>query len=191
MKKTILSFAVFAITIISATNTFAQKFPRLDVSPMDAASYPSDWRNSDKLVKVIYSRPQLKGRELSSLAAVSDKGVWRTGANEASEITFFKDVLFGGKKVKAGTYTLFTIPSEKEWTFILSAVRNVWGHYTYDKKDDVLRVSGKVSEAEKPIESFSIVFNENNDDLVTMYLGWGNTVVSVPLQEVVLEAQGK
>ena len=53
MKKTILSFVIFAFAIISSTHTFAQKFPRLDVSPLDAASYPTDWKNSDKLVKVI------------------------------------------------------------------------------------------------------------------------------------------
>ncbi|WP_158840239.1 DUF2911 domain-containing protein [Polaribacter sp. L3A8] len=185
MKKTILSFAVFAIAIMSSTDSVAQKFPRLDVSPMDAATYPNDWKNADKLVKVIYGRPQLKGRDLSTLAEVSDKGVWRTGANEAPEVTFFKDVLFGGEEVKAGTYTLFSIPAENEWTLVLSSVRNVWGHYTYDKKDDVLRVFAKVSKSEKTIEAFSIVFNEDKDDVVNMYLGWGNTIVSIPVQEVV------
>lgn len=185
MKNKILLFAVFTLAIISSTDIFAQKFPRLDLSPLDAAAYPNDWRNSDKLVKVIYGRPQLKGRQLSALAVVSDKGVWRTGANEAPEVTFFKDMLFAGEKVKAGTYTLFTIPSEKQWTLILSSVRNVWGHYTYDKDDDVLRVSGKVTELEKSIEAFSITFNKNEDDVLTMYLGWGHTLVSVPLQEVV------
>lgn len=184
MKKTILSFAVFAIAIMSSTNSTAQKFPRLDVSPMDAATYPNDWKNADKLVKVIYGRPQLKGRDVATLAEVSDKGVWRTGANEAPEVTFFKDVLFGGEKVKAGTYTLFSIPAKKEWTLVLSSVRNVWGHYTYDKKDDVLRVPAKVSESEKSIEAFSIAFNEDDDAVVNMYLGWGNTIVSVPVQEI-------
>ncbi len=185
MKNTILLFAVFAIAIISTTNTFAQKFSRLDVSPLDIASYPSNWKNSDKLVRVIYGRPQLKGRDLSTLAvADSTKGVWRTGANEASEITFFKDVLFAGKKVEAGTYTLFTIPAKEEWILILSSVRNVWGHYTYDKNDDVLRVSGKVSESEKSIEAFSISFEKNNEETIAMYIGWGNTVVSVSLQEI-------
>lgn len=186
MKSTFLSLIFFAVAILSSTDTFSQKFPRLDVSPLDAATYPSHWKNSDKLVKVIYGRPQLKGRELKVLAAAdSIKGVWRTGANEAPEVTFFKDVLFAGKKVKAGTYTLFTIPAEKEWTLILSSVRNVWGHYTYDKKDDVIRVFGKVSESEKNIEAFSITFDKNKDDnVVTMYLGWGTTIVSAPLQEV-------
>ncbi|WP_373941926.1 DUF2911 domain-containing protein [Polaribacter sejongensis] len=106
-------------------------------------------------------------------------------ANEASEITFFKDVLFGGESVKSGTYTLFSVPGDKEWTLILSNVRNVWGHYTYDEKDDVIRVPGKVSESEKSIEAFSIVFNEVEGNAVTMHLGWGNTVVSVSLEEEV------
>ena len=82
---------------------------------------------------------------------------------------------------------MFSVPGDKEWTLVLSAVRNVWGHYTYDKKDDVLRVSGKVSHSEKTIEAFSIAFNEAKENEVTMYLGWGNTVVSVPLEEVVLD----
>lgn len=181
MKKALLSLVVIAITILSSSEMYAQKFPRLDVSPMDAAVYPKNWRNSDKLVKIIYGRPQLKGRELSDLAKASNKGVWRTGANEAPEITFFKDVLFGGKEVKAGTYTLFTVPGEKEWTFVLSSVRNVWGHYTYDKKDDVARVSGKVSKSDKTIEAFSIAFDGEGDN-ATMYLGWGTTIVSIPVK---------
>ncbi len=183
MKKLILTLAIFAIALISSTEFYAQKFPRLDVSPMDAAVYPKNWKNSDKLVKVIYGRPQLKGRELSALAKASNKGVWRTGANEAAEITFFKDALFGGKEVKAGTYTLFTVPGKKSWTFVLSSVRNVWGHYTYDKKDDVLRVDGKVSTSEKNIEAFSIAF-EGEGNEATMYLGWGKTIVSLPVKEI-------
>jgi len=186
MKKSILSLAIFAITLITVSESLAQKFPRLDVSPMDAAVYPKNWRNSDKLVKVIYGRPQLKGRELATLAKVSNKGVWRTGANEAPEITFFKDVLFGGKEVKAGTYTMFTIPSDKEWTFVLSSVRNVWGHYTYDKKDDILRVEGNVTTTDKMIEAFSITFEDDKDSII-MYLGWGNTVASLPIKEITSE----
>lgn len=183
MKKPALFTLLCVLFFLTTITTTAQKFPRLDVSPMDAAVYPKNWRNSDKLVKIVYGRPQLKGREVSSLAKASNKGVWRTGANEAPEITFFKDVFFGGKKVKAGTYTLFTIPSEKEWTFVLSTVRNVWGHYTYDEKDDVLRVQGKVSNSEKSIEAFSITF-EDAKESVMMYLGWGKTIVSIPVKDI-------
>lgn len=179
MKKAILSIAIFTIALISSTETIAQKFPKVDVSPMDAASYPVNWRNSDKLVKVIYSRPQLKGRTLDKLAP-NDK-VWRTGANEAAEITFYKDVTFGDKSVKAGTYTLFTIPTDSDWTVILSKQKNVWGSYFYDKAEDVVRVSGKVSKTKDSIEAFSIVFDgeENNANL---YLGWANTVITVPVK---------
>ena len=179
MKKAILSIAIFAIALVSSTNSNAQEFKGLDKSPMDAASYPTNWRNADKLVKIIYSRPQLKGRKLDKLAP-KDK-VWRTGANEAAEITFYKDVTFGDKKVKAGTYSLFTIPTDGDWTVILSNQRNVWGSYFYDKAEDVARVTGKVSQLEEPIEAFSIVFDGEKDN-ATMHMAWAKTVVSVPVK---------
>ena len=179
MKKTFLSIAIFTIALISSVDSTAQKFAKVDVSPMDGAAYPSNWKESNKLIKITYSRPQLKGRALDKLAP-NDK-VWRTGANEAAEITFYKDVTFGDKEVKAGTYTLFTIPTEGDWTVILSKQKNVWGSYFYDMKDDVVRVSGKVSKSDEVIESFSIVF-EGEEENATMYLGWANTIVSVSIK---------
>ncbi len=179
MKKRILTLAILAIAFVCTTNTYAQKFRGLDKSPMDAASYPGDYKISDKLVKIIYSRPQLKERPMEKLAP-SGK-VWRTGANEAAEITFYKDVTFGGKKVKAGTYTFFTIPGDKEWTVILSTAKNVWGSYFYKETEDVVRVKGAVSKSEAPIEEFSIVF-EGEGTAATMFLGWANTIVSIPVK---------
>jgi len=178
MKKSILSFVIIAITFVCTSQSFAQKFPKLDVSPMDVASYPTSYKESHKLVKVTYSRPQLKGRDLAKLTP-EDK-VWRTGANEATEINFYKDVIFGGKKVKAGRYTLFSIPSEKEWTIILSTAKNVWGSYFYKEEEDVARVNAKVSKTKDNIEAFSILF-EGEENEVTMFLGWGDTIVSLPL----------
>lgn len=178
MKKLILFVAIIATTICS-TGVVAQSFKRLDVSPMDAATFPDTWKISDKVVKVIYGRPQLKGRDLAMLAPV-DK-VWRTGANEAAEITFYEDVIFGGKELSAGTYSLFTIPSaEGDWTVIINNARNVWGSYTYKEDQDVLRVSGKVSESEENIEAFSMMFDKN----MTLHMGWGKTIVSVPVKKV-------
>ncbi len=179
MKKAILSIAIFTIALISSTEVSAQEFPKMDVSPMDAASYPTNWREADKLVKVIYSRPQLKGRSLDKLAP--NGKVWRTGANEAAEITFYKNVMFGDKKVKAGTYTLFTIPTDGNWTVILSNQKNVWGSYFYDEKEDVARVEAAVSQAKNSLEAFSIVF-DGEDEEAMMHLGWGKTRVSVPVK---------
>ncbi|QOD60101.1 DUF2911 domain-containing protein [Polaribacter haliotis] len=179
MKKSIISLVVLAVVLIFSNEAIAQKFPKMDVSPMDAASYPNNWKEANKLVKVIYSRPQLKGRDLSKLAP-KDK-VWRTGANEAAEITFYKELDFGGKQVRPGTYTLFTIPQDGNWVVILSKQKNVWGSYFYDEKQDVLRVSGKISKSSDSLEAFSIVF-DGEEDNIKMHMGWGNTVVSVPLE---------
>jgi Protein of unknown function (DUF2911) len=179
MKKNVFVIAVLAIVVMVSNEISAQEFADLDKSPMDGASYPSSYKVSDKLVKITYGRPQLKGREIAKLAP-NDK-VWRTGANEAAEITFYKDVMFGGKAVKSGTYTLFTIPSDGEWTIILSTAKNVWGSYFYKESEDVVRVKGTVSKSEELIEAFSIAFDGTDSD-VNMYLGWGNTIVTIPVK---------
>ena len=97
MKKSILLIALLAVFLGTSSDITAQKFVKVDASPMDAAAFPSNWREADKLVKVVYSRPQLKGRTLDKLAP-NDK-VWRTGPNEATEITFYRNVVFGERKL--------------------------------------------------------------------------------------------
>ena len=177
MKNSILPIAIFVITLISSPQITAQEFKGLDKSPMDMAAFPSSYRVSDKIVKVIYSRPQLKGRDLMKLAP--PEKVWRTGANEAVEITFYKDVVFGGKAVKAGVYSLFVIPSlDEDWTIIINEAKNVWGSYSYNQDQDVVRVSGVTSKADKNIEAFSMIFDKD----MTLKMGWGNTVISVPIK---------
>jgi len=177
MKNSILSIAILIITLISSTELTAQKFKSLDKSPMDATAFPNSYKISDKIVKVIFSRPQLNGRDLVKLAP--PEKVWRTGANEAAEITFYKDVIFGGKALKAGTYSLFTIPSlEGDWTVIINRARNIWGSYYYKQDQDVIRVSGKTSKVEENIEAFSIMFEKD----MTLKMGWGNTVISVSIK---------
>ena len=177
MKNSIFTFAFFLIALISSLQLTAQNFKDLDKSPMDVAAFPSSYKISDKTVKVIYSRPQLNGRDLVKLAP--PEMVWRTGANEAAEITFYKDVIFGGKALKAGTYSLFTIPSlDGDWTVIINKARNVWGSYYYKQDQDVIRVSGKTSTTEENIEAFSMMFDKD----MTLKIGWGKTVVSVSIE---------
>ena len=177
---------LFILCVAFASIARAQKFPSLDKSPMDIAAYPSSHNVSDKEIKIIYSRPQLKGRSLDKLTThgysfLVDKQngmVWRTGANEAPEIVFYKDVVFGGKAVKAGRYNLLTIPGEKEWTIILSNFKDMWGSFFYDAKDDVMRVKAPVSKNSKSIEAFSIVFEKQKEG-VNMYFGWSNIIATV------------
>jgi hypothetical protein len=172
MKKLITTIAIFAFALIFSNDAYAQKFPKLDKSPADVLLSP---RRGDKVVKIVYSRPQLKGRSVSKLAPAGK--VWRTGANEAVQVTFYKDVTFGGKNIKAGTYSLFTIPGEKEWTVIINSATNDWGAFAYSETKDVARVKGKVSKSDKKIEAFSMTISDGN-----LHLGWGNTIVSVPMK---------
>tara|TARA_X000001036_G_C20411284_1_gene697134 strand:+ start:246 stop:779 length:534 start_codon:yes stop_codon:yes gene_type:complete len=177
MKNSIYTIVLFAIVMISSLQLTAQEFKRLDKSPMDMASFPSSYKISNKVARVIYSRPQLKGRDLFELAPPNK--IWRTGANEAAEITFYRDVVFGDKPLKAGTYSLFTIPSKDgDWTIIINSARNVWGSYYYKKDQDVIRVAGKVSKSAENIEAFSMVFDKD----MTLKMGWGNTVISVSVE---------
>ena len=177
MKKSIFSTVIIAIAFLATSAISAQQFKPLDKSPADIASFPSSYKVSDKVARIIYSRPQLKGRDVNTLAKPGK--VWRTGANEAPEITFYEDVVFGGKEVATGTYTLFTIPNEKEWTVILSNHKNVWGAYFYKEEMDVTRVMGTVTKVEEPIEAFSMMFDKD----MSLKMGWGNTVISVPISK--------
>ncbi|MDA7558464.1 DUF2911 domain-containing protein [Flavobacteriaceae bacterium] len=155
----------------------AQKFTPIDKSPMDAASFPSSYKVSDKTVKVTYGRPQLKGRSLSEL--IPNGKQWRTGANEAVEITFYKNMQVAGTEIQAGTYTLSTIPGEREWTLIFSSDLNVWGSYFYNKDNDVARIIVETSQAKDVLEAFSIAF----DDEGNMFLGWDTLRVKIPMTE--------
>ena len=178
MKTTSLFSAIFmALMLLVSTDAMAQKFPSMDKSPMDAASFPNNWKESNKLIKITYSRPQLKGRELSKLAP-SGK-VWRTGANEAAELTLYTDMNLGGTKVPAGTYTFYLIPGDNEWTAISSTDLNVWGSYFYNEKNDVARLNIPVTESSESLEAFSIVFEEA-DNGVHMHCGWGTARMAVP-----------
>ncbi|MDG1039955.1 MAG: DUF2911 domain-containing protein [Polaribacter sp.] len=176
MKKNLLVIALFAIAVLFSNETTAQKFGGLDKSPMDAVAFPSSYKISDKIAKVVYSRPQLNGRSVAKLAPAGK--VWRLGANEAAEITFYKDVVFGGEKVKAGSYSLYAIPNEGEWTVILNRAKNVWGSYFYKENEDVVRVKGKVMSSMANIEAFSMTFDEN----MNLFMGWGYTVVKIEIK---------
>lgn len=176
MKKTFLVIALLFFSGIFLKQAKAQDFKGLDKSPMDLASYPDNYRISDKVIKIVYSRPQLKGRSLTNLAKFGKK--WRTGANEATEITFFKDVNFGGTPVKSGTYTMYTIPGETNWTVVLSSQLNVWGVYFHKDENDVAKVTIPIKKSEEIIDVFSIVIDKD----MTIHMGWGDVILSIPVQ---------
>jgi hypothetical protein len=171
MKPYLIILLIFAATIQ------AQNFRGLDKSPMDKAQYPASHRVNEKIAVITYSRPQLKGRAFEEIVPLNK--VWRTGANEASELRLFTDIQIDTKTVKAGTYTIFTIPKEKTVTFIVNAATNLWGSYAYNEDKDVLRITVPRTTVDKSLEAFSIAFSDD-DGQPKIHMGWANIRFEVP-----------
>jgi hypothetical protein len=138
-------------------------------------------RYKDTYFKITYSQPHKRGRELFG-ALVPYGQVWRTGANEATEVTLTKDVIVNGTPLKAGTYSLFTIPEKDRWTIIFNSDLGLWGSYNYNPKTDVLRFQANVQSLHEIIyEPFTVVIDAKNEKADVRLL-WGNVSVSFPLQ---------
>ena len=126
-------------------------------------------------VHVLYGRPEARGRALfGDLVPYGE--VWRTGADEATTITLDKDTLFEGQKVPAGSYALFTIPNETEWTVVLNRTAKQWGAYKYDQAQDLLRV--EVTPMQKE-HTEALTFETEGDHLV---LRWGTLAVPMKIE---------
>lgn len=136
---------------------------------------------NDTYMKVVYGQPWMRGRAIFGELVPFDQ-LWRTGANEGSEIYFQSDVTFGGEHVPAGLYSLFTIPGQFSWTIILNEQLGQWGLRGYDAEHDVARVVSQVTETEEPVEGFTIRFLDDEGDAdVQLNISWERTSVSVPI----------
>ncbi|MFW0714541.1 DUF2911 domain-containing protein [Pedobacter sp. N23S346] len=180
---------VFALLCFSAkaqeSTSTEVKFPLADPSPADILYFPintpkvKDGEVLKPVIKIIYSRPQKKGREIFGVLEQYGK-VWRFGANESTEIRFFKKVTIGGKKIKAGTYSLFAIPNKDKWTLIVNTQTDRWGAFTYDATKDLVRVDVPVKALSKPIEYFSLTFTPIATG-ATLIAAWDKTQVELPI----------
>lgn len=160
--------------------------PVPDKSPMDMSYAPYNYpilkfqgktKLAKPLARVIYSRPQKNGRVLFG-KELKYGALWRIGANESTEIEFFTNAVFGGKKVSKGRYTLFCIPNPNNWTLILNKDTDSWGGFSYKQSQDLLRVTVPVTLLKYPVEYLSIFFNANND----LTIAWDGMQVSVPVK---------
>ncbi|HEY0653418.1 MAG TPA: DUF2911 domain-containing protein [Chryseosolibacter sp.] len=156
LKTTLSIFlSVFALAV------YAQEKP---LSPQETINAKLDGANTT----IVYCRPSARGRTM--IGGKEPFGeVWRTGANAATTIEFDKDVKIEGKDLKAGKYSLFTIPNKSEWVVIFNTVHTQWGAYDYDKSKDALRVNVKVEKPKAFVEQFTI---STDKDKVTM--AWEN-----------------
>jgi len=186
MKKFFL-LLIFFQTAFSCLLAQNNSIPPVDKSPMDMSYYPVNYpilKIQDKITeplvtRVIYSRPQRNGRTIFG-GLVKNGEVWRLGANEATEIEFFRAVKIGGKKLKADRYTLYAIVNDNSWTIIVNRETDTWGSFKYDIKKDVVRTDVTLQKTDGLVENMSMAF-EKTAVGCNLSISWENTKVAVPI----------
>jgi Protein of unknown function (DUF2911) len=176
--------ALFSINVMAQD---AQTIPPIDKSPMDMSTYPTNYpllKIQDKAkepltARVVYSRPQKNNRVIFG-ELVEYNAVWRFGANENTEIEFFKDVKINKVLVKKGKYSLFAIPDTDKWTIILNKDLNTWGSFKYEKSKDLLRVDVPVQKSKELVEVFYIYFDKTTTGF-SLNAGWDDIKVTLPI----------
>lgn len=138
-------------------------------------------------VEIEYSRPSMKGRKVfGELVAFGE--TWRTGANKATSIELTEDVKLGGKEVKAGKYSIFTIPGEAEWTIIINKNTELWGEGGLKQEEDAARFTVKPTKLNDAVETFTIDFSNFDGGNAVINLMWENTKVSFVIETKANEA---
>jgi hypothetical protein len=130
-------------------------------------------------IEVNYSRPVIKGRKIFGDIVPFGK-LWRTGANSPTKFTFGEDVKVAGQSLKAGSYQVMSIPSEKSWVIIFSKGTN--GVFNYNPAEDVLKVTVPSTALSNSVESFSIQFSDVSANKLNIQLSWDKTSVSIPVE---------
>ena len=178
---------LLVMALLTAQVLMAQQKPTdLDKSPLDVSYYPPNFpilkmsgkANGTPAARVLYSRPQRKGRNIFG-GEVRYNEVWRIGANETTEIEFFKNATFGNKKVLKGRYSLFCIPASDKWTVILNKDNYTWGSFTYNSDNDVARYDVPVQTMDEEVEALTMYFENNGSS--KFIIMWDNTKVAVPV----------
>ena len=132
-----------------------------------------------KNITVTYGRPYVHERIIFGQLVKYDQ-VWRVGADEATTIQFKEKTKFGGKEIPEGTYTLFALVKENEWTLILNTVLGQWGAFSYEKNkvNDIAQVTVPVTKLTTPVEQMTIRFDDNDG----MIIEWEYTQVRVAVK---------
>lgn len=176
-----VSCAIPVILLITLLFITEVGYSQLAVTPRPSPLAIATARYKDTYLKIVYSQPHKRGREIFG-KTVPYSQVWRTGANETTEITITKDILINNQPLKAGTYSLLTIPSIGNWTIIVNSDVGMWGSYNYNIKQDVLRFDASVETLTEVVyEPFTILIDQKTDK-ATISLLWDKTKVTFPIQ---------
>lgn len=167
----------FIACVFLFSGSYAQEALKPRLSPLEVVTM----KYEDAYVKITYGRPHKRGREVFGSELAPYGQVWRTGANEATEITVTKDIKIGGKKLPAGTYTMFSIPYQDRWTIILNEELGQWGAYNYNPDKDVLRFDVPVKKIETIYEPFTVEFQQNPNS-TNILMMWDDVQVTIPIE---------
>ena len=181
MKKFFI-FSLIGIAAIAAIVAFIG-FMQLKNTKSFSPEEEVEFQQGDLTIKVFYNRPSKKEREIFGGLVPYDQ-VWRTGANEATTFETSKDLMIEGQTLKAGKYSLWTIPRETTWTIIFNSEHGQWGLNSKGEANrnpemDVLTVDVHAVKQEQEFEQFTIAFEKTGED-AEMVLIWDTTLVSVP-----------
>lgn len=185
--------SLFLLSMIFGLSLSAQDFVDVDKSPLDAAYFPAraafrSFAKTDSAamalepkIRILYSRPYKKGRDVwgGDLAPYGEP--YRLGANETTEVLFYAPVKIGGTTVPAGRYSLGAIPSADSWEVFLSLDVDGWGVYAYKPEHNVATITVPTKSVDDVLENFSISLYEASPGTVHLKMGWDKTVVEVPI----------
>jgi hypothetical protein len=178
-SNSLIPSLVLASGLVFVSGVFAQA-PKVDFpAPSPACTLKQRVGLTD--IDIVYSRPGMKGRQIFG-GLVPYGEVWRTGANNATKVTFSTPVKLNGNEIPAGTYALFTIPGETEWTIIINKGADQWGAFQYDQKADLVRFKVTPVTLAEHIETFTIEFNHIRDESAVLNLVWDDVVVPIKLE---------
>ncbi|PTS91161.1 hypothetical protein DBR27_21005 [Flavobacterium sp. HMWF030] len=177
MKKIILLSFIFIQSLsISAQEKIQIKLPAASPS----ASFQQEIGSAT--IKMAFSRPLVRGRKIFGELVPFGK-LWRTGASDCTTISTNEDITFGNNILKAGTYSLFTIPLENEWTIIINSDVTLHGETGYDENKDVIRFTVPTEKTNNFYETFTIELNDiNSKGEGYLKIEWENTMVKIPVK---------
>jgi hypothetical protein len=186
MKNFWLTLSCCLAMLAAAAQDSIRAVP-VDKSPMDMSYFPDQYpllkfqgkAPATPLIRIIYGRPQKDGRTIFG-ELIQYGEVWRIGANEATEIEFYKDATIGGKKVVKGRYTLYCIPTATDWTFIINKDTDTWGAFKYDSKKDVVRVKVKATPMATVVEALSLSFQKTATG-ANLLVSWDKMSAKLPI----------
>ncbi len=169
--------AAAAILLLSVSTASAQRLTEPDASP--AAHIRQTVGITE--IAVTYHRPAVAGREVwGKLVPYGE--IWRAGANENTTVEFSTDVKIGGKPLKAGTYGFHVLPTQKKFTVIFSTASTSWGSFSYDQKEDALRVTVVPKPLPTSEERLAFRFDEPSNTKTTLTLAWEKLAVPVVIE---------